>query len=437
MDADTARGSGYARSNSASQKVTPMTTIGIVGAGVAGLHLALYLQKQGIGLTLYAERSADEVRAGRMISTQAFMGTARARDVELGVAHWDGLGWDTTGVRMRVAGNPPIAFTGALVPPNLFIDMRIYLPRLMEDFVARGGALVVEPHSAQHLGRLAQDHELVVVATGREGLSAMFPRRADRSPYHEAQRILAAGLFRGVRLPSPIVLGYELVPGCGEILEMPILASQGCVTGILVEAIPGGPFEPLARMGYEGDPRAFDAAMIALVREHMPDTFARVDPAAFAAVGVLDTLFGAVVPVVRRGFIPLPGGRFAIAIGDAHVTFDPLTGQGANAAYRSAWLLGELVTAHVRAGGRFDEAFCASSEERVWEVVRAAAEWTNAFLQPPPPHVIGLLVAAAQDQALADAFASGFDHPDQQWALLSSPEAAAACIAGARAPHPS
>jgi 2-polyprenyl-6-methoxyphenol hydroxylase-like FAD-dependent oxidoreductase len=34
-----------------------MERIGIVGAGVAGLHLALYLQQHGVPARLYAERT--------------------------------------------------------------------------------------------------------------------------------------------------------------------------------------------------------------------------------------------------------------------------------------------------------------------------------------------------------------------------------------------
>jgi 2-polyprenyl-6-methoxyphenol hydroxylase-like FAD-dependent oxidoreductase len=146
-------------------------------------------------------------------------------------------------------------------------------------------------------------------------------------------------------------------------------------------------------------------------------------------MGPLDTLSGAIVPTVRRGVAPLPGGRFAMALGDTHVTHDPIVGQGANAASRAAWLLGELLSAHARAGGRFDEAFCTRAEQRLWESTAAAAAWTNAFLQPPPPHAIGLLVAAAQNQAIADAFVTNFNDPDRMWAVVSSPDATAAFIA--------
>jgi Styrene monooxygenase A putative substrate binding domain len=406
-----------------------MTTIGIVGAGVAGLHLALYLQKQGVPVTLYSDRSPDEMRAGRLPTTTSFMGSTRARDAALGTNHWDDPAHNTTTLRVQVAGDPPLVFSGTFVPPVMFIDMRLYLPRALEDFAARGGNVVVGPCSAADVGRLAQDHALMVVAAGRSGLTEMFPRVPERSPYEEPARRIVAGIFRGVRLPTPLVLAYHIVPGHGEVYELHMVTRDGVVTAVVFESVAGGAFEPLTRMRYEDDPSAFDATVLALVREHAPEVYSRIDPATFALTGPLDLLTGAIVPTARRGHAPLPGGRFAVAIGDAHVSFDPITGQGSNCASRSAWLLGDLVVAQLSAGGRFDEAFCTEASARIWASVRASAEWTNAFLQPPEPHVLGVLVAAAQNRTVADAFASNFDHSDRQWKVLSSPEAAAGFIA--------
>jgi hypothetical protein len=406
-----------------------MTTIGIVGAGIAGLHLALYLQKQGVPVTLYSDRSPDEMRAGRLPTTTSFLGASRARDAALGINHWDDPAHTTQAMRLQVAGDPPLVFTGTFVPPVMFIDMRLYLPRAQEDFVARGGNVVVGACSPEDVGRLAQEHALMVVATGRSGLSGMFPRVPERSPYEEPPRRLVAGLYRGIRLPTPLAIAYNIVPPHGELFELHMVTRDGVMPGLVIEAIAGGAFEPLTHMRYEDDPGAFEAAVLALVREYAPDTYSRIDPATFALTGPLDLLTGAVLPTARRGYAPLPGGRFAMAIGDAHVSFDPITGQGGNCASRSAWLLGDLVVAQLRAGGRFDEAFCAEAADRIWASVRASAEWTNAFVQPPPPHVIGLLVAAAQNRSVADAFATNFDYPDRQWKMLSSPEVTAAFIA--------
>jgi 2-polyprenyl-6-methoxyphenol hydroxylase-like FAD-dependent oxidoreductase len=67
-----------------------MKGIGIVGAGVAGLHLALYLQKHALPVTLYAEKTAEQQRSGRLANAAAHWANTRARERALGVNHWDG-----------------------------------------------------------------------------------------------------------------------------------------------------------------------------------------------------------------------------------------------------------------------------------------------------------------------------------------------------------
>jgi 2-polyprenyl-6-methoxyphenol hydroxylase-like FAD-dependent oxidoreductase len=413
-----------------------MTSIGIVGSGIAGLHLALYLQKQGIEATLYSDRSADEIRGGRLPNTVALMGATRARDTALGTNHWSAPEQGTYGMAIRIEGSPPLTFRADIAQPALFIDMRVYLPRLMADFQARGGPIEITRGRPEDVAELAAKHDLMVVAAGRAGLAEMFPRLPERSPYHEPQRRLFAGLFRGIGHVSPFAMTFHIVPGQGEIVENQYLSLDGVTSGLLIEAIPGGPLDHLTRLRYEDDPAAFDAAVLAVLRDHAPDTYARVDPATFGLTRALDTLAGGFTPTARRGWAPLRGGRFALAVGDAHITHDPLAGQGANAASRSAWSLGELLVAHARAGGTFDEAFCADAEAHLWEDARSVTEWSNAFLQPPPPHAVGLFVAAAQNQAIANAFADNFNHPKKQWAVLSSPDATAAFIASFGAAPP-
>ncbi|WP_437280456.1 styrene monooxygenase/indole monooxygenase family protein [Sorangium sp. So ce375] len=408
-----------------------MPTIAIVGAGMAGLHLALHLQKEGLDVSLYEERTPDEIRAGRLPSTVGLSAPTRARQRALGVAHWEGPEVATSTFQIRVATEPPLGFVGHLADQALFIDMRVYLPRLFEDFAARGGRVVKASIDAAGVRGLAAEHDLVVVATGRAGLTDLFPRVAERSPHAAPQRRLFAGIVRGLRMPPgpPLKFMFQLSPGHGEIFENQYLTLGGVVPSLLIEAIPGGALEPITRMRYEDDPARFDAALLDAVLTHAPLTAERVDRASFGLAGPRDYLIGAVTPVVRRAYAPLGGGRFALALGDLHITHDPITGQGANMATLAAWLAAERITGQASAGAAFDEAFCADLEERLWDALRPATEWTNAFLLPPPDHALALLAAASRSQPVADAFARNFSYPDRQWAILSSPEATASFIA--------
>ena len=45
-----------------------MKNIGIVGSGIAGLQLGLFLQKHGIDATIYSDRSPEQIRASRLFN---------------------------------------------------------------------------------------------------------------------------------------------------------------------------------------------------------------------------------------------------------------------------------------------------------------------------------------------------------------------------------
>jgi hypothetical protein len=53
---------------------------------------------------------------------------------------------------------------------------------------------------------------------------------------------------------------------------------------------------------------------------------------------------------------------------------------------------------------------------------------SNARLRPPTDHVRALLGAAAQNQAIADVYAGGYNHPDRFWTIASSAERTAAFL---------
>ena len=416
-----------------------MSSIGIVGAGIAGLQLGLYLQRQGISCTLYTDRSGGEIRAARLPSTAALLGSTRARDRELGTNHWDDTTFGCFHVDVRVKGLPELSLRGRVDPPALFIDMRLYLPRLLEDFEARGGRVVRSGLlQASDVKRLGAEHDLVVVASGRGQLGGMFPRNLDRSPWLEPQRRLFAGLFRGITFPEELGLLFQIVPGHGEIFESQLLTADGPVTCLLFEAIPGGAFDALTRVPCDDDPHVVESLVLDLLEASAPSAFARVDRQSFHLTGPLDCMQAAIIPTARRAYVELDDGCFAVAVGDAFATHDPVLWQGANAASRGAWALGESIVQALGEGRRFDRRFCEGVDERLWSLVGPSMEWTNAFLSPPPPHAMAVFCAASRDQGIADAFASNFDDPAKQWRIFRAPEGASAFLEGfrgARAPR--
>jgi 2-polyprenyl-6-methoxyphenol hydroxylase-like FAD-dependent oxidoreductase len=400
-----------------------MTSIGIVGAGVAGLHLGLYLRQHGIDTTLYAEKNVEQQLSSRLPALVARVGHTRERERQLGVNHWDGGNTEFNRINIYVAGEQPLSFYGDVDHPFIAVDMRIYLGRLQEDFAARGGRVVVGAINAGDLDRLSEQHDLLVVASGRSGITELFPHIDEDSPFSQPQRWIATGLFRGVRaMPGNAFVTF--VPMHGEVFEFPIFSFEPNITGIGVEAIPGGAFDEAVRLRYEDDPQRFNAAFLELLREYVPLIYNRVDPEKFGLTRPLDLMQGGVTPAVRRGYARLANGKFALAIGDAHITNDPITGQGANTASRVALMLSE----QIRSQPVFDETFCRQVEQQIRAYAKPVANWSNAMLQPPQQHMIDLMVAAAQNQTVANAFANFFERPVAAWDAMSSPEGAAAFL---------
>jgi 2-polyprenyl-6-methoxyphenol hydroxylase-like FAD-dependent oxidoreductase len=405
-----------------------MPDIGIVGAGTAGLHLALLLQQRGLEPTLYAERSAEDVRAGRLPNTVAHHHHTRARERELGVNHWDD-GGPSYGRHYHYFGvEPALEFPGDFSKPSLAVDYRLYLSKLLEDFEQRGGTIVYGAVGADALDGLAERHDLVVVSTGRGDFADVFPVIPGRSPFDGPQRVLSAGLYAGVAYTEPLGVTFGVSPGHGEIIEIPIQSFEGNVTTLLFENIPGGDLEVVGRTPYADDPKAYEALVLEKLERHYPPIYARVDRSEFQLTRSTSILQGSVAPAVRESYRRLENGRYALALGDAHVTVDPVVGQGANAASYAAFVLGEAILE----GGPFDEAFCRRVDEGRVPFVMGVFDWTN-FMLAPQPHLFELVGAMSQNQALCDDFTENFNRPDLQWEHVASPEATAAYI-GAFAP---
>jgi 2-polyprenyl-6-methoxyphenol hydroxylase-like FAD-dependent oxidoreductase len=405
-------------------------SIGIVGTGISGLHLALRLMQFGIDAVLYTAQEPDDIRNGPPLNFVTRFDSTREREKDLGVIRWSSSAYDNAWMHMQVEGPEGFSFAAQLPRPASSVDFRIYLASLLEEYRERGGDLVrrrVSDHA--ELAELAGGHDLLVVAAGRGALTDTFPRDPARSPYPSAPRHLAGGLFLGVRPPEPPGMTMHMVPGAGEIHAPTYHSFGGRVTAVLVEAVPGGPFGAVTDRARRDDPHRFTKDVLELITAYAPALRARVDEREFALARPVDMLRGAVVPMVRRGWAEPAEGRFALAIGDAWITNDPLTAQGANLGSALAFQLADALREHT---GAYDERFCRSVSERMWATAQPVVDWTNMFIGEPPPQMGTLLAAAAADQRVADAFVANLDRPDAMWHCVRSPENTHEFIAQAR-----
>lgn len=394
------------------------SSIGIVGSGVSGLHLGLFLLANDVPVTIYSQKGPEEIRGGRLPNTVGHHHHTLERERALGVHHWDADEYGYVCHHHCIAGDREVRFRGDFTHPSSVIDYRLYLPRLMEDFQERGGELaLVDSVDVEDVNRLSSRHDLIVVAVGRGGLGELFPRRDDKSPHDRPQRHLSAGIYGGVAYSEPKGVNIHFSPGHGELLELPIYSHAGFGTALLFEAIPGGDLEELAQVPYDEDPASYDRLVLEKLGRHFPMAFERIDSTEFGLWSDRDLLQGALTPIVRQDYAGLDNGRYALAVGDCHVVVDPLMGQGANSASYSAWTIGEAILAdHV-----FDERFCERVARQREEFVIGVSDWTNLMLNPPP-HVLEFIAAMASDKALCDEFTTNFNHPNRQVDVLGTPE---------------
>jgi hypothetical protein len=408
----------------------------IVGAGQAGLQLALGLQSRGYEVTLMSNRTADEIRSGRVTSTQVMFHTALQHERDLGLNSWEGQAPRIEGLGVSVAdpdGARAIDWLGSLDAYAQSVDQRVKMAGWMETFAARGGRLVIHGASVADLDYFARAYDLVLVAAGKGELVALFGRDAARSPYTAPKRTLAVSYVHGLAPADspaePPTVRLNMVPGAGELITIPALTTSGRCDILFWEALPGGPLDV-----FDGvtDPAEHLALTLGLMRRHLPWVHERARHVELTDAGA--TLTGAYTPVVRHPVAELPSGGLVLGVADVVVANDPLTGQGANCAAKCA--ASYLAAITDRADLPFDRPWMQSAFDAFWSGPAGAAhatKWTNALLGPPPPHLLAVIGAGAEYPGVADRFANGFDDPADFEAYLYEPERTAAYLASASA----
>lgn len=413
-----------------------MRKILVVGAGQSGLQLALGLQKHGYEITLMSNRTADEIRSGRVLSTQCMFHTALQHERDLGLAFWEDRAPKIEGLGVSVAdpgsyepgpAGRAIDWLGTLHDGFAqSVDQRLKMAGWIETFVQRGGQLVIHGAAVSDLDYFSRTYDLILITAGKGELVSMFGRDASRSPYAEPRRALAVAYVHGMepRPEHPDTEGVRcnLVPGVGELFVMPTLTVSGRADILFWEGIPGGPLDV-----FEGvkDPGEHLALTLELMKKYTPWEYARATKAELTDAN--GTLSGRYAPTVRKPVGRLPGGGAVLGVADVVVTNDPITGQGANSAAKCAAVYLDSILEH---GDKpFDEDWMEATFDRYWDTAQHVVKWTNTMLKPPPEHVLNLIGAAGQLQPVADRIACGFNDPADFEDFFFDPEQARAYLA--------
>jgi len=393
--------------------------IGIIGASIAGLHLGLRLQRLGVDCTIITDRSSEQAAAAQLADIVVHWPTTLRRERVLGVYHWPAEEFGFSLFHNTIRTPKPIEIPCHATQPARAVDYRIYLPQLMEDFAERRGRLEVRSLDAKDIARIAERFDLVVVATPGNGFRDLFARDDAHSPYERPQRYLLAGLYQGFHRVQPHEAIMSIAPGHGEVVAFPLLSRTGLVTALSFATRQSDELAMLRTLSNRADRGGYCAALLRALEQHHPTIYDRIDTARFGLQGPDDLAEAAITSVVRRPYVDLGSGTYAIALGDVYLTTDPLMAQGANVGSYSAFVLADAIME----ASAFDLAFC-REVERSWSArMLGAARWTNAFLEPLDEARLELMVAMSRDRQLADEYYDNFDCPERQWQRIRSAEA--------------
>src|SRR5712691_6206878 len=397
-----------------------MRKILIVGGGQAGLQLAFGLVRDGYDVTVVSNRTPDDIRTGKVMSSQCMFNAALQDERDLGINNWDEECPPVEGISLAVpapdGGGKAIDWASRLDAPAQSVDQRLKVPVWMEELEKLGVRIVVEEAGIDDLERYAKENDLVVVAAGKGEIVRLFERDPSRSPYEQPMRALALTYLTGMTpRPEYSAVCFNLIPTVGEYFVFPALTTTGGCEIMVFEGVPGGPMDC---WGDVTTPEEHLAKSLWILETFMPWEAERCrDVELTDANGILAGRFP---PTVRRPVGELPSGALVLGLADTVMLNDPITGQGSNNASKAA-------TAYLRSiveqGDRpFDRTFMEQTFERFWDGYgQYVTGWTNALLSPPPPHVLQLLGAGNEHAEIAHRFVNGFNNPRDYYDWFMEP----------------
>ncbi|MFI9405253.1 styrene monooxygenase/indole monooxygenase family protein [Nocardia sp. NPDC052316] len=415
-------------------------TAAVIGAGQTGVTAALGLLDAGFDVTLYSDRDQRSLRDDVPATGTALeFGVTQQAESALGLDTYTGRAPRHTGLSVRIAGGGAelIQFDGNFDGyVGIAVDTRLKADERLTAFQERGGRFVVEQVTPETLDTIAAANALTLVATGRGGLSDLFPIDRARTPYDAPQRSLLTVTVTGIGHGKDVFAHRS--PAGGAHSGFSILAEQGEAWWgpyLHKDAGPSWAFLGWASPGSEWETRfaAADSAEAAhrivqdLYRDFIDWDLPEVLATQVIAEDPHSWLKGAVRPVVRAGVGHTAGGHVVASLGDTSAAYDPIAGQGAQSGLIQAQRLVAAAAVHE---GPFDEAWIAE-QYATFLAARgdAANKVTRLFLSDPELAEIGnqLFAAAAVDPKFAAAFVGLLHHP-QPFLEIDSLDAAYAFI---------
>jgi styrene monooxygenase A-like protein len=394
-----------------------MRNITIVGAGQSGLQLGLGLLQKGYHVRVISNRTPEDIATGKVMSSQFMFNDSLQSERDLGINYWEKQCPNTDGVSVSIGGpdgSKAIDWVYKLDKPGQSVDQRVKYPGWMKKLRENGGELVIHDAVVSDLENYARTSDLVIVAGGKGDITKLFERDAGRSPFDRPMRALALTYVTGLSPYEPTRVAFNIAPAVGEYFVFPALTITGPCEIMVFEGIPGGPMD--CWNGVKTPDQHLERSLDVLKKFYPWEAERSRNAKLTDANGILSGRFP---PTVRKPIAQLRSGAFVLGMADAVVLNDPITGQGSNNAAKCARTYLRRILDN---GAKpFDRDWMQQTFDEYWNYAQFVTGWTNAMLQPPPPHVINILAAAQSKPKVGKAFVNGFDDPRTFFPWLADP----------------
>lgn len=419
-----------------------MARIAIVGAGQAGTLAAVGLMNAGHEVTLYSDRTADSILNETAPTGTAFMfGDSVAYERKLGVETFEDRALKGNGIHLYFSpkvGQELIQIAAPLEEgAGYAVDVRLKSKARMDQLTAGGANVVIQTVTPEDLDRIATDHDLTFVATGKGSLAAMFDRDPERSVYDSPQRYLGMVIVKGIptdgtgfpnRLPGRVPVGFNFYADIGEFFWVPFYhKTAGKCWNLVIEAKTGGPLDTYR------DVTSADQMLDAV--RGIVKQYAAWDWETMKDMELVDDdphcwLRGAVPPTVRKPVAHTQSGKPVWGLGDTSFAFDPIGGQGAGCGARQAGYYTDRIIE--QGDGPFDEQFMVETYEgfQSWHG-GPAYNFNNLLLEPLTSIGKLVLISAFGNQGVCDRFFEGFNRPWDLYPMFTDKAAAQQFVAEA------
>ncbi len=385
-----------------------MRKIAIVGGGQSGLQLAFGLLRQRYEVTVVSNRTPEQIRQGRVSSSQFMFDDSLQNERDLGINFWEEECPVTEGIAFSIpgpGGNRALFWEAKLDRFGQSVDQRVKFGGWIEEFAKRGGNLVFEDAGVQALEKYASTNDLLIVAAGKGEVARLFETDPSHSPFSTPMRALALTYVKKmVPRKTFTAVAFSLIPGVGEYFVFPALTTTGACEIMVFEGVPGGPMDCWGDVTTPGQHLQRSKEIL---QKFLPWEAERCRD--IELTDDMGTLVGRFPPTVRKPICKLASGRLAFGMADVVVLNDPITGQGSNTASKAAKVYMNHILEH---GNKpFDATWMQQTFDSFWNYGQWVVKWTNSLLTPPPAHILQLMGAASQIPALASKITNGFNNP--------------------------